>query len=856
MSELRYNSVRPSRAPGPYPEGPQPDAGVEAAQLWNAIRTNWGFIVKTALLVTVIVLTVTFASRMRFKPMGRLYLGETEHGGRPTPASSDLALAANQESQVASEMEILRSESLVTRAILQSGLNATIVRPGQWATRYLPWLISGRDPALVDGIFDEITITDARTLNNASRQRQRYKVRLSRGGGYEVWSDDRSVGKGKLGEPLQTSELSWTLARGLKRTPADGAEYEIVIQPLDRVLENTMKDLDVSAPKQGPTADLVNVVTLEFRDTSPRRAAAFLEDLIQGYLGERQSWKTEDASAAEAFVGEQLQGIKETLDEIQHKLADFRTNNEVVVLGKEGEAMIEQLGTYEERRLAARLEVAALAEVKHRLARPNPPVGAFLMGEASDTVLQSMGDTLQQERAKLADLQTRFSDAAPDVREQQARVNAQLANVRGYVETRLSRAQDNLSALSALIKQVNDRLKSVPGAELGLAQLARESEVYSKTYSYLLERQQQAAIAKASTLSKNRVIDAPQPPPREDSPKLLLRLASFFAGLLLGVAVVVVRSIFSDKFQSEADVQRGASDLPLFGIIPAYEVQKPKRRVGYVGGVAVFQAFADAPHSAFAEALRTLRAGLRRWVPNGGGCVLLVTSPSQGDGKTTIALGLAAVLAAESKRVLVLDTHQTHVTSPPDPAATLNSILNGKRLWEACVWRASLPFAVLDLIHAGPPSSAGDLHENRKHLLGELRQAFDFIVIDSAAFPPTSDVLSWAELADGVLSVMRLQHTPRSLAKDHLARVSGFAQSFAVIINDAPLAGRPRVALTEIVQEPAEVLAQSNEITRTGPIGGSSRAAASDVQELLTVLPGGHQTPVPTRWDRLGRKSD
>jgi Mrp family chromosome partitioning ATPase len=187
----------------------------------------------------------------------------------------------------------------------------------------------------------------------------------------------------------------------------------------------------------------------------------------------------------------------------------------------------------------------------------------------------------------------------------------------------------------------------------------------------------------------------------------------------------------------------------------------------------------------------------------------------------------------------------------------LNSILNGKRLWEACVWRASLPFAVLDLIHAGRPSAAGDLHENRKHLLGELRQAFDFIVIDSAAFPPTSDVLSWAELADGVLSVMRLQHTPRSLAKDHLARVSGFAQSFAVIINDAPLAGRPRVALTEIVQEPAEVLAQSNEITRTGPIGGSSRAAASDVQELLTVLPGGgHQTPVPTRWDRLGRKSD
>ncbi len=126
-------------------------------------------------------------------------------------------------------------------------------------------------------------------------------------------------------------------------------------------------------------------------------------------------------------------------------------------------------------------------------------MGAFLMGEANDTVLEGMADSLTKERAKLADLEARFNEVAPDVREQRARVDAQLASVRSYVSSRAARAQDSLSSLGGLIQQLQEKLKTVPGAELGLSQLSRESEVYSRTYSYLLERQQQAAIIKAST---------------------------------------------------------------------------------------------------------------------------------------------------------------------------------------------------------------------------------------------------------------------------------------------------------------------------------------------------------------------
>jgi tyrosine-protein kinase Etk/Wzc len=301
------------------------------------------------------------------------------------------------------------------------------------------------------------------------------------------------------------------------------------------------------------------------------------------------------------------------------------------------------------------MQVAAMADIQRSLKGPNPPIGAFMLGEANDPVLEGMASSLSAARQKLTTLDARFSGAAPDMREQQAQVDAQLAAIRSYVSSRLTRAQESLGALNSLIAQFEEKLKTVPGAELGLAQLSRESEVYSKTYSYLLERQQQAAIIKASQLSKNRVLDLPQVPTREHSPKLLLRLLLGFAGLLLGVGWVVVRNLFGGALQSEADAQRILGAQPILGSVPRQRASK-----GF--GVApewfhVFDLPAADVSSGFLEAFRGLRANLYRWgsAPGKQGRVVLLTSPKPGDGKTTCANWLAAALAADGRTVLLID---------------------------------------------------------------------------------------------------------------------------------------------------------------------------------------------------------
>ncbi len=777
----RDESARPSPARAPDGFVRRADA-LDVQQLWHTLRSHYRLIFGIGLCVFAAVMTATLLSRMEFRSMGRLYLGELESGSPHARSKEEIEISAGSQGIVGSEIEIIQSRSLVSKAILESGLNVAIASVGAEQPRYGKWLLSRRDPLLLDVASEEIVAKNT-LLTDERAQEQAYVLRFLGPEEYEVFREERSLGKGKLGEVLKVPGADLHFVAGKHKTPHRGSEYQILVRPLLTVIDSTLKSLQVTAPKPSPQSPPVNVVTLEFKSGSPRTSALFLERLIAAYLAERQSWKVEDAAAAEAFVGAQLATVRSSLDELQSKLAAYRSSNRVVVLDNEAKAMIEQIGKYEEQRVAARLEVAALADVKRTLKGPNPPVGAFLVGEADDKVLEGMARSLSEARQKLTDLDSRFNEAAPEIRDQRAQVEAQLEGIRNYVSSRAARAQENLSALSGIIGQYEKKLQSVPGAELGLAQLSREADVYSRTYSYLLERQQQTAIIKASTLSKNRVLDVPQPPLREASPKLMLRLVSAPLGLLLGIVLVLARSFFAGTFQSEGDARAVIGGAPVLALLP--------RRAGRRGERArSFDVIGPDAESSFGEAFRTLRTKLYRELGAQTGKVLLVSSASAGDGKTTCSLGLAAMLAADGKRVLVIDADlrgdnqarlfdETH----PQPVG-LREVLRGEEEWESAVLPMKAAAGHFYVLPAGGTAPAELLSSRRMvELIADARQRCDFVIIDAPAFPEVSDALVLSSLVDATLSVIRLGNTPRRTALEHLRGLREAGPVHAVILS-------------------------------------------------------------------------
>jgi tyrosine-protein kinase Etk/Wzc len=770
----------PPPLPGPATE--QRDL-FDVRQLWQTIRQHYWLVAGVGVAVFLAVMTATLVSHMQFRSVARLYLGELEslNGNGAGRTQDELEISAANQGVVGSEIEIIQSRSLVSRAALDSGLNVLIAKRGQEQPRYWKWLLGRRDPGLLDRAAQELRaegslLTDGRALERA------YTLRFSSEKDYEVRDEAQlRLASCTLGAACKVPGAELRLLPGSARAPSAGSDYAIVVRPLLEVVDAALKSLQVTSPKPTPQSPPVNVVTLEFSSSSPGQAARFLERLIAAYLAERQSWKVEDAGAAEAFVSSQLASVRKSLDDIQQKLATYRSNNRVVVLDNEAKAMIEQIGKYEEQRVAARLETAALSDVQRTLKGPNPPVGAFLLGEANDTVLEGMAGALSTARQKLTDLESRFNDAAPEIRDQRSQVEAQLESIRNYVSSRAARARENLGTLDGVIAQYEKRLQTVPGAELGLAQLSRESEVYSRTYSYLLERQQQTAIIKASTLSKNRVLDAPQLPHREDSPKLLLRLASAPLGLLVGVLLVLGRSRFAGTLQSEGDAKSILGGLSVLGAIP----RRLRRRSPELEND--LDVIGDDVGSRFVEAFRSVRAKLYRACKFGGQAIL-ITSPTDRDGKTTCALGLAALLAADGKRVVVIDTNLRRPATTRgsvDEETGLCSVLRGEAEWTNALELVPSELGQFYFMPAAGPAPAELLSSKAmSNLLDEARKRCDFVVLDAPAFPDVSDALVLSTLVDVVVSVVRPGHTQRKAALEHLHALRSSAPVYAAVLND------------------------------------------------------------------------
>ncbi|HEX5657410.1 MAG TPA: GNVR domain-containing protein [Polyangiales bacterium] len=759
-----------------------PSNNIDVGTLFKAIAENWRFIARVGFSIMLVVLAATLLMRMSFKATGRLYLGELDNKAQSAGQRNDLDLLGGASGEVASEIEIMRSHSLVKQAIASAGLNVT-VRPKGWKPpRLYKWLLVGRDPSEIRGAAGELSASDA-ALGEGILEPQKLQVRFDSPTEYQVSSDGHALGKGTLDRPLTLPLASFTLHRGDRGTPAPGSEYDLEVNGLDATLVKALDDLTITAAKLSASGgEQVKVVTLDYLNRNPILAATFLRELMRVYLDERQKWKTADATAAESFVKQQLAEMRGVLDGTQQKLADYRANTDGVVMDNEAKSMIEQVAKYEEQRVQARLQVAALSDIKRALKDPGANVEAYLLGEASDTVLEGLGKSLSTARQNLTELQGKFLDTAPDVRNAKAQIAAQTETVRNYVTGRLARAQENLGTLTNIIGQFQDKLKTVPGAEVGLAQIARESDVYSKLYSQLLERQQQAAILKASTVSKNRVLDRPEAPVEESSPKLLLAFASGVLGLVIGMCIVLFQRFAATTLQSEQEVRAIAGGAPVLASVPKRSMPA-EREQG-------FDSLMGERVSGSAEAFRGLRASIYQSSRQGAGSVILITSPSQGDGKTLTALSLAAVLAADQKWVLVIDadlrnpTH--HMLTGGDDSRGLRGILNGQHSWRDAVRPVAGQFGEFFSIGAGRPTPGELSGERMARFLMEARSRYDFVLIDGPSFPLVADPLVLAPLADQVISVMRLRHTLRADAVEHVQKLAPIAaHGLSVVVNDA-----------------------------------------------------------------------
>jgi len=233
-------------------------------------------------------------------------------------------------------------------------------------------------------------------------------------------------------------------------------------------------------------------------------------------------------------------------------------------------------------------------------------------------------------------------------------------------------------------------------------------------------------------------------------------LSAFLISILLGLALALIVDQLDRRIRKPEELE-SLTGLPLLTTVPDAAFPSESN-----AGVA-------AARSADAEPFRRLRAGLIYFNVSRPVKSVLITSPGNDEGKTTVALNLALATARQGKSVLLIDADlhkpRIHERLGLDGAHGLSRVLSVNDSLDDALQRFEAGDGTLTVLPAGPvpPNPSELLASDRMQSL--LTTPADLIVVDTAPLLAVSDAIPLLEQVSGVIVVARVHRTSRDAIK-------------------------------------------------------------------------------------------
>ena len=299
------------------------------------------------------------------------------------------------------------------------------------------------------------------------------------------------------------------------------------------------------------------------------------------------------------------------------------------------------------------------------------------------------------------------------------------------------------------------RLNDVPVQERYIMDTNRELQIKAQLYMFLLRRQEENAMMLANATPKGIVVDVAYTLAEPIGPsKKLILLVFLIIGICLPPAYLYLLKLLRNRSETRDEIER-RTDVPILG----------EMCIDNSGRSLVVT---PTDTSSTTELFRLMRANLLFFLSDPKDKVILLTSTKSGEGKSFISINLAATLALLGKKVLLvgMDIRAPKLASYLGLRAPqgLTNYLSSPNISidDIIVKRPFDEIPSIDVIVAGPvPPNPAELLTSEKvdTMFAELRDRYDYIVVDSAPVGLVSDTFTLDRIADATIYVTRVNYT-------------------------------------------------------------------------------------------------
>jgi len=531
-------------------------------------------------------------------------------------------------------------------------------------------------------------------------------------------------------------------------------QYRFVIMDPENMGRFVQGGVSVSQKSQYST-----MLEISYEDNVPLRAQEFANALSEAYIEQNIEKKTKEATRKLTFIDKQLKFITENLKGSAIKLEEFKKTSNTVNLSAKAEKIIRQMSEYETKLTEITIQQEMLNTLYEQVKSGKSLESIAMIGLDKDKLgLADMIKELQDAIIKKKVLRENYTEMHSEVN----KLSKTIVQLKKVIIATIKNLKTSIKERKVLIaKSIGKQqklLNKLPADERMFGQLQRKFVVNEKIYSYLLEKRSETAIIKASTVSKNRIIDKALTPGSPIKPKKkLIVLAGLILGLILGISLAFLREFLDDRIKEEEDITK-VTDVPILGLIPNIKADHDK--------VNVFL----SPKSAVAESFRNLRTNLQFMEREKNAQVIAVTSTVGGEGKTTICINLGGIMSMANKKTVILNLDMRkptlHEKFGLQNTKGMSTLLSGRTALGEAI--QCTEYENLDIITSGPvPPNPSELIQSEvmEKVLEELRDIYDVIILDTPPIGLVTDARTLMHFADTSIYVLRADYSKKGFLR-------------------------------------------------------------------------------------------
>lgn len=499
---------------------------------------------------------------------------------------------------------------------------------------------------------------------------------------------------------------------------------------------------------------MADVIDLTLKTSNIQKGQDILNALSTIYNQDATEQNNLSAINTATFIDGRLKLLTSELGDVEKDVENYKKTNKLTDIDVDAQMYLDKNNTYDQLQVQVEMQQHLIKYVDEFIHNPAnqsaliPNLGLTDVGLVA--VIQKYNELLM--------MRERIGSSSSNENPALKTLNQQINATRKAIQVSISNSRKGLQISNTDLGTQNSlmqsKIRDIPRQEREFIEIKRQQQVKETLYLFLLQKREEASLNMAVTVPKGRVLNAPDDATQVGPHRTTIMLVFLIIGLLVPAVIIYLIEITNTSIRNRADVEK-ITGIPVISELGHND-----------SGSIIIDSQTNA--SSNSELFRLMRAKLQFTLDHPTEKVILVTSTMSGEGKTFVSINLSIMLSLAEKKVLLLgmDLRKPQLAKHfgIEFKDGITAYLSGQITDYKSLLYKNIEFPLLDVLPAGviPPNPNELIMKKRLDtLLDELKEQYDYIVIDSAPVGAVSDTYLIDRVSDLTLYVCRAKYTDK-----------------------------------------------------------------------------------------------